>query len=228
MNTSIYLKLPKTFIKENTSIKNKKILIITYLYFHTTFDKEVYTSIDCICSELKLSTKSHGERRNQNVVKDILKELIDENVISFISTDYCKNFNNISNSQLFKLSINYESKMFNITSGYVRIEKDEFTKMTNIQHNSIYKIFNIFYRIKSYVCMDDKCLHICFVSLKTLCKECQCSYSTLAGLIKLLYSNKLIYMYRLTETEQMQLNTTVDYVFALEEYSRDEIIKEFK
>jgi hypothetical protein len=225
---SIYVKLPKTFIKENANTKNKKMLMITYLYFHTTFDKEIYTSIDCICSELQWSIKSHGERRNQNIVKDILQELIKEQIISFVSMDYCKDFDNISNSQLFKLSINYQSELFNPTSNYVRIEKNEFDKIMNIKHNSIHKIFNIFYRIKSYVCMDDKCLHMCFASLKTLCKECQCSYNTLANLIKLLYSNQLIYMYRITETEQMQLNTAVDYVFALENYPRDAIIREFK
>lgn len=228
MNTSIYLKLPKVFIKENTDAKNKKILIITYLYFHTTFDKEVYTSIDCICYELKLSMKSHGERRNQNVVKDILKELIEENIISFVPTDYCKNFDHISNSQLFKLHINYESELFNSISNYVRIEKNELNKIMNIKNNSIHKIFNIFYRIKSYMCMDEKCLHICFASLKTLCKECQCSYATLVNVIKMLYEHHLIYMYRITETEQMELNTSVDYVFALENYPRDAIIQEFK
>ena len=71
-----YIKIPKMFIKDDLDMSNKKGLIISYFYFHTTIDKEIYTSIDCICSELNMSTKSHGKRRSQNIVGKIGKETI--------------------------------------------------------------------------------------------------------------------------------------------------------
>ena len=75
--------------------------------------------------------------------------------------------------------------------------------------------------------MDDNCLHTCYPSLKTLCKICGCSDNTLSAMIKILYQNKLIYLYRLSDQERIMYNCNTEYVFALEQYSREQIINEF-
>lgn len=222
-----YIKLPKDFIQNYMNTKNKKGLIIAYLFFHTTIDKEIYTSIDCMCCELQLSTKSHGERRNQNVVKDILLELIYENIVQFIPTEYCMKFGSISNSQLFKLKLNNQAEIFNPASKYVKIEKEEYDNIIKIKNNQLHRIFNIFYQIKSYVCMDNDCLHVCYPSIKKLCKLCGCSDNTLLNAIIMLCDNKLIYIYKLNDEERVIINRNIEYVFALEQYSKDCIMQEF-
>lgn len=222
-----YIKMPKQFIQQNMNTKDKKGLIITYLYFHTTIDNEIYTTIDCICSELNMSTKSHGTRRNQNVVKDILLELINENIISFISTKECPGLNTVANSQLFKIKLNSESDMFTSTSKYVRIEKSEYDKIISINNNKINKIFNIFYQIKSHICMDNSCLHICYPSIKTLCKNCGCSDNTLAEAFKILNQQNMLYVYTLGDQEKIVINRNIEYIFSLEHYSKESVLNEF-
>jgi AraC-like DNA-binding protein len=222
-----YIKMPKQFVRQNMTTKDKKGLIITYLYFHTTIDNEVYTTIDCICSELNMSTKSHGTRRNQNVVKDILLELINENIISFISTKECPELNTVANSQLFKIKLNSESDMFTSTSKYVRIEKSEYDKIISINSNKTNKIFNIFYQIKSHVCMDNNCLHICYPSMKTLCENCGCSDNTLAEIFKMLNQQNMLYIYKLGDQEKISINRNIEYIFSLERYSKESMLNEF-
>ena len=222
-----YIKLPKEFIKSNMKTTNKKGLLISYLFFHTTYDKEIYTSIDCICSELKLSTKSHGTRRSQNIIKNLLEELINEKIIKFVPTEYCDCFQSITNDQLFKIALNYEADLFNINSGYIRIEKYEYDAMIKINNNQLNKIFNIYYQIKSYICMDENCLHICYPSLKTLCNLCRCSDDTLSKALKILYDNKLIYLYKFNNEEKIKINRNIEYVFALEKYNKIQIFNEF-
>lgn len=225
--TQQYIKLPKEFVQKNMTTRNKKGLVVAYLYFHTTIDQEVYTTIDCICSELQMSTKSHGERRSQNIIHNILSELITEQVINFIPTNDCSNFQTVSNNQLFKIKINYESFMFNSTSKYVRVEKSEYDKLVHIKSTQLHKIFNIFYQIKSYVCMDDNCLHICYPSIKTLCNCCSCSDNTLANTIKTLYEHSMLYIYKIGEQDKIIINRNIEYVFALKRYNKQEIINEF-
>lgn len=227
MNNELYIKMPKNFVKSNMNTKYKKGLLISYLYFHTTYDKEIYTSIDCICSELKLSTKSHGARRSQNIIKDIFIELFEEKIIQFIPTQYCKCFNDISNNQLFKIKLNGESIFFNTASNYIRIEKYEYDTIMSINSQQLNKLFNIYYQIKSYICMDDNCLHICYPSIKTLCKLCGCSDNTLSSIIKILYENKLIYLYRFNDEEKVLINRNIEYIFALEKYDKKQIFNEF-
>lgn len=227
MTSQLYIKLPKEFIKTHMNAKSKKGLLISYLFFHTTYDKEIYTSIDCICSELKMSTKSHGSRRSQNIIKDLLVELMEEKVIQFISTQYCTQFETITNNQLFKMKLNYDAGLFATNSNYVRIEKYEYDTLLSINNSQMNKLFNIYYQIKSYVCMDDDCLHICYPSLKTLCNICGCSDNTLSSMIKMLYDNKLIYLYRFDDMEKITINRNIEYVFALEKYNKDQIIAEF-
>lgn len=227
MKNEPYIKIPKEFVKINMNTKNKKCLLISYLFFHTTYDKDVYTTIDCICSELKLSTKSHGVRRSQNVIKDLLVELIRDNIIQFIPTSYCENLDQIANNQLFKIKINYESQFFNMNSNYIRIEKYEYDMIMSINSQQLNKIFNIFYQIKSHVCMDDDCLHMCYPSIKTLCGLCGCSDNTLSSMIKILYENKLIYLYKLNDQEKIAINRNIEYIFALEKYNKKQILNEF-
>lgn len=227
MTTNLYIKIPKDFVRNNMNTKDKKGLLISYLFFHTTYDKEIYTSIDCICSELKLSTKSHGTRRSQNIIKDLLLELIKENVIIFIKTQYCTCLETVANNQLFKIKLNNESSLFNMDSNYVRIEKYEYDAIFAINNQQLNKIFNIYYQIKSHVCMDDDCLHICYPSIKTLCNLCNCSDNTLSSVIKILYDHKLIYLYKFNESEKITINRNIEYVFALERYSKEQVFNEF-
>lgn len=227
MQNNIYIKIPKEFVTTNMNTKSKKGLLIAYLFFHTTYDKEIYTSIDCICSELKMSTNSHGARRSQNVIKELLSELITEKIISFIPTKYCGSFVTIANNQLFKIKFNHEAEIFNLESHYVRIEKYEYDAILSINNQQINKIFNIFYQIKSYVCMDEGCLHICYPSIQTLCRLCGCSNSTLSNIIKILYQHKMIYLYRFNNQEKIKINRNIEYVFALDNYSRQEVYSEF-
>ena len=223
----VYIKIPKTFIKESMNNKNKKGLLISYLFFHTTYDQEIYTSIDCICSELYMSTKSHGVRRSQNIIKDYLIELISEQIIRFIPTEYCQDFNVVANNQMFKIYLNRDHEFFNMPSGYVRIEKYEYDCIMSIKDKQTNKLFNTFYQIKAHVCMDEGCLHTCYPSIKTLCKLCECSDNTLSAMIKKLYTHKLIYLYRFNSQEKIEINRNIDYVFALENYSKEQVFKEF-
>jgi hypothetical protein len=227
MQSNFYhLKIPKEIIKQYGNTKSKTLLVLAYLYFHATPEKYIYTSIDCLCLELNLSTKSHGERRSQNIIKDILSQLIENNVISLIDMDGYTSIDDLKNNQLFKLSLNTESPWINSESNYVYIDITEYQAMIS-QNKHACKTFNIFCQIKSYMCMDNNCLHICYPSLKTLCKICGCSDNTLSATIKILYQNKLIYLYRFNDQERIKLNCSIEYVFALEQYNREQIIKEF-
>ena len=61
MQYNVYnLKISKELIRKYGNTKEKTLPVLAYLYFHTTSEKYIYTSVDCICSELNLSTKSHG------------------------------------------------------------------------------------------------------------------------------------------------------------------------
>ena len=220
------IKLPKELIKQYGSTTDKTIPVLSYLYFHATPEKYVYTSIDCICAELNLSTKSHGARRSQNIVKEILKCLIDHNVISLMVIDECVNIDSLNNGQLFKLLLNTSSDWINPESNYVYIDITEYQAIVN---NNKYacKAFNVYCSIKSYICMDDDCLHICYPSLKTLCNICGCSDNTLSSMIKILYDNKLLFLYKFNEHEKIKINRNIEYVFALANYSRKQILNEF-
>jgi hypothetical protein len=192
-----------------------------------TPEKYIYTSIDCLCAELNLSTKSHGRRRSQNVIKEILQDLINNNVISLVIMDGYTSLDEINNNQLFKLLFNIESPWVSPEYGYLYIDITEYQAIfCNNKHAC--KTFNVFCHIKSYICMDDDCLHISYPSISTLCKSCKCSDNTLSSMIKILYQNKLIYLYRFNDEEKMTINKNIEYVFALEKYSKDQIYNEFK
>lgn len=229
MHMQIYIKLPQKFIQENAD--TKKVVLLSYLYFHTTIDKEIYTTIDCICNELKLSTKSHGERRNQNIIKDILQEFINEEIISFIPTEYQDNLTTIKNNQLFKLVLNYDAKIFNSSSHYVRIEKIEYDKLITFDSNILMRAFNVFYFLKSYMCLDDNCLHICYPSMKTIQAKCGNSYNTLINILRNLQEHQLLYTYVIPKQYQDNIyeNTKryFDYIFGLNKYSCGQILNEF-
>lgn len=227
MQKNIYnLKLPKEFIKQHGNTTDKIIPVLSYLYFHMTPERYIYTSIDCICSELNLSTKSHGTRRSQNVIKDILKQLINDNVISLITMDGYTDFNEVNNNQLIKLFFNINSSLINPSSNYVHIDITEYQAIAT-NNKYICKSFNVFCQIKSHVCMDDDCLHICYPSIKTLCGLCGCSDNTLSSMIKILYENKLIYLYKLNDQEKITINRHIEYIFALEKYNKKQILNEF-
>jgi hypothetical protein len=220
------LKIPKHLIRQYGHTTEKILPLLAYLYFHVTSEQYIYTSIDCICAELNLSTKSHGTRRSQNVVKDILKDLIKNNVISLIAMNGYTTIDDISNNQLFKLSFNIESSWVNVTSNYVYIDITEYQAIIRNNKHAC-KTFNVFCHIKSYICMDDNCIHICYPSIKTLCKLCGCSDNTLSSMIKILYDNKLIYLYKFNKQERVSINRNIEYVFALEQYERSQILNEF-
>ena len=220
------IKLPKSLIKQYGNTKDKTLPVLSYLYFHMTSEKYVYISIDCLCTELNLSTKSHGTRRSQNVVKDILKDLIENNVISLIVMDGYTTIDDISNNQLFKLLFNIDSPWINITSNYVYIDITEYQAIIH-NNKQACKTFNVFCQIKSHICMGDDCIHICYPSIKTLCKLCSCSDNTLSSLIKILYQNKLIYLYRFNDEEKNKINQNIEYVFALKQYDKKQILNEF-
>ncbi len=227
METQLYIKLPKDFVKFQMNTKNKKCLLITYLFFHTTYDKEIYTSIDCICSELNMSIKSHGTRRSQNIIKDLLIELIEEKIIEFIPTQYCTGIDSAANNQMFKIKFHNDHSLFTSNSHYVRIEKYEYDTLMSIHSQQLNKLFNIYYQIKSYVCMDENCLHVCYPSIKTLCDVCGCSDNTISSMIKLLYDNKLIYLYRINDQEKLIINRNIEYVFSLKQYTKEQVLSEF-
>ena len=226
MQYNVYnLKISKELIRKYGNTKEKTLPVLAYLYFHTTSEKYIYTSVDCICSELNLSTKSHGERRSQNVIKDILNTFIDNEIVSLIVMDGYTDINSLSNNQLFKLSFNMESCWTNAQTNYVYIDILEYQAIMRNKHSC--KAFNVFCHIKSYICMDDDCIHICYPSIKTLCKLCGCSDNTLSSMIKVLYDNKLIYIYKFNEQERIMINRNIEYVFALEQYERRQILNEF-
>ena len=76
--------------------------------------------------------------------------------------------------------------------------------------------------------MDEGCAHICYASVKTLCNTCGCSNGTFSKIIKLLYEHKLIYLYRFNDQEKVLINRNIEYVFALENYDKEQVLHEFK
>ena len=222
-NNQFHIKLPKEFIKQHSSVKDKTISVLIYLFFHTTVEKYIYTSIDCICEELNMSTKSHGERRSQNIIKDILKEFENQKIITIQIDDIEKSNNN----QLFKIYFNMESELLNPTSQYVYIDITEYQAIMKCE-KYLNKVCNAFCYLKSYICMNNDCLHICYPSLKTICRDCGCSHKTIGQIMKRLHINQLLYVCHLDEEDMLLINKNVEYVFALSKYSKEEIMNEFK
>lgn len=220
------IKISKELIKQCGNTSDKTIPVLSYLYFHTTPEKYIYTSIDCICEELHLSTKSHGTRRSQNIIREILKHLIDNNIISLIVMNGYTNIDDIKNGQLFKLLINTSANWINANSNYVYIDITEYQSILKCQKD-ICKVFNVYCNIKSHICMDDDCIHMCYPSMQTLCKLCACSDNTLINMLKALCENKLLYIYKLNNQEQVLINRDIKYIFALERYSKQDILNEF-
>ena len=221
-----HIKLPKETVRTKCGINDKKNNILIYLYFHMTSEYMVYTSVDCICSELNLSTKSHGQRRSQNIVKEILNELKEDGIILFVPFNDGTTIDNLKNNQLFKLQINVQSPILNPKTNYVKIDITEYQEIMRSK-DTICKTMNVYCQIKSYICMDDSCLKICYPSIKTLCNLCGCSDNTLFKALKILYNQKLIYIYRFNDQEKEALNSKVEYVFSLEKYTKDQIYREF-
>ena len=213
-------------VRKYCNTKNKTLSVLIYLYFHMTPEHYVYSSIDNICLELNLSTKSHGARRNQNVIKDILKDLESQNIIRFDDRNFGGNIDELNNNQLFKIEINVQATLLNPSSNYVYVDITEYQAIMKSPKYT-YKVFNVFCQIKSHVCMDNNCLHICYPSIKTLCKLCGCSDDTLFSLLKIMYYNQLLYVYRLEQNEIDLIKQNIEYVFALEKYDRDAILNEF-
>ena len=75
--------------------------------------------------------------------------------------------------------------------------------------------------------MDDNCVHMCYPSMQTLCKLCTCSDNTLISILRTLCENKLLYIYQLNDQEQIKIKSNIKYIFALERYSKQDILNEF-
>ena len=222
-NSQFYIKLPKEFVRQHGSVKDKTISVLIYLFFHTTVEKYIYTSIDCICEELNMSTKSHGERRSQNIVKDILQEFVNQQII----TVQTNNIEQINNNQLFKIYFNMECELLNPESQYVYIDVTEYQAIMKCE-KYLNKVCNVFCYLKSYVCMNNDCLHLCYPSLKTVCRDCGCAHKTLGQIMKKLHTNQLFYVYHFDEDDRLSINKNVEFVFALSKYSKEEVMSEFK
>ena len=74
--------------------------------------------------------------------------------------------------------------------------------------------------------MDEKCLHICYPTLKTLSNNLKCSNKTLSSLLRDLYASKLIYIYKFDTDTLPNTRYTFEYVFSIEKYTKDDIYKE--
>jgi hypothetical protein len=46
-------------------------------------------------------------------------------------------------------------------------------------------------------------------------------------ILKILCENKLIYVYKMNEEDQIRINRNIKFVFAIERYSKNAIINEF-
>lgn len=225
---SVNIKLEKQIVMKQNKLKDKTISLLCYLFFHTTCEHKVYTTIDTICKELNLSLNSHNKRNNQSVIKELLHNLIEKNIISFLPTEKNNTIEQITNNQIFTLMFNEYDQYINIPSGYVALSITEYNTILENGKENFFKLLNIYCKIKSYVCMDDYCMHICYPSIKTICTDLKCSDNTFFSLLKILCDSKLIYLYHFTGNDQIKNNYgQIEYVFSLEEYDKNDIRKQF-
>ena len=221
---SINIKLNKNFIRQEKSIKDKQLITICYLFFHTTCEHNIYTTINTMCNEMNLPTASRNLKNNQFAIKEVLQTLVQDKIITILN---CNNILEVSNNELIKIYFNDYDQYINIASQYVMLSLKEYNTILKCGDKA-HKLLNLYCKIKSYICMDDKCLHICYPSIKKICTDFKCSNKTFGMLLKILYENNLIYVYHFEKNDTIKTYYgQIEYVFALEKYTKSEIKKEF-
>lgn len=220
---STVIKLPKTITREEKEFKDKELLVLCYLFFKTDCEHNIHTTINFICEEFNLSTTSHTDKNNQYYIKEFLQDLINKNIIKLLNY---KDITKINNDRLIKLYFEKYDDYINIPSQYIVLSIEEFNKILSCKKD-ISKLLNLYCRIKSYICMDENCLKICYPSIETMCKDFHCSRNTLKPILNILQENNLIYIYRFDPKELKSSLYNTEYVFALEKYTSKQIKQQF-
>ena len=220
---STVIKLPKSIIRKEKEFKDKELLVLCYLFFKTDCGHNIHTTINFMCEEFNLSVTSHADKNNQYYIKEILQDLINKNIIKLLSH---KDITKINNDRLIKLYFEKYNDYINISSQYIVLSIEEFNKILSYKKD-ISKLLNLYCRIKSYVCMDENCLKICYPSIETMCKEFHCSRNTLKPILNILQENNLIYIYRFDPKELKSSLYNTEYIFALEKYTSKQIKQQF-
>ena len=221
---SVNIKFSKQMLRSKKNIKDKKIAVLSYLFFHSTCEHKVYTNINTLCSEIYLSISSHNTNNNQTLIKQILSNLIEDKIISMVNN---KNILEIDNRELLIFYFNNYNDFIDPTYHYVSLSLQEYNQLLKCK-DKFYKALNLYCVIKSYICMDDKCLHICYPSLQTICKNLNCTKNTLISLLKLLCEHKILYIYHFTENDTIKTNYgNIQLVFSIEKYTKKQILNEF-
>ena len=161
---------------------------------------------------------------NQYYIKETIRDLIDEGIIECLNY---KNISEVTNDKLIELKFKEYEKYVNISSQYVILSIEEFNKILNCKKETS-KLLNLYCKIKSYVCMDENCLKICYPSIKKMCYDFNCSRNTLKPILNILQENNLIYIYRFGENElNIRSYEKIEYIFALEKYTSKQIKQQF-
>lgn len=229
-----YIKFSKSQNAPNTiaalSIKDRKYLLLTYLFFNQNPDDIVHTSINSICGDLNYCLTNKGMKNHQNSFRETLDTLIKENVIQFYPTVYMTSYESITDQKLFVIQINNEI-LYSISTNYVDITFEEFNKILSASKSSniaAHKLFNVYLVLKSLMTMGKDSLHYCYPSFRYLATSTASSVSTIATILTTLYTNKLIYIYNFLTTEHLKDKYhNVELVFALEQYPDENILQEF-
>jgi hypothetical protein len=221
---SVNIKLHKQQLREEKILKDKTIAVLSYLFFHSTCEHKVYTNINTLCLEINLPTASHNIKNNQSAVKEVLQNLICDNTIQLLNS---KNITEVDNRELLVFQfVNYEQYV-NPNYHYVSLSLKEYNQLLKC-NEKFHKALNLYCNIKSYICMDDNCLHTCYPSVQTICKNLNCSKKTLMNLLKLLCEQKLLYIYHFSENDVIKTNYgNIQLVFSLEKYSKEQIVHQF-
>lgn len=218
------IKLPKSLIREEKEFKDKKLLMLCYLFFKTDCEHNICTTLNNICEKINLSTTSRNNKNNQYYIKETIRDLIDEGIIECLNY---KNISEVTNDKLIELKFKEYEKYVNISSQYVILSIEEFNKILNCKKETS-KLLNLYCKIKSYVCMDENCLKICYPSIKKMCYDFNCSRNTLKPILNILQENNLIYIYRFGENElNIRSYEKIEYIFALEKYTSKQIKQQF-
>ena len=216
---SVNIKLKKNLVKDSRDLKDKELLVLCYLFFNTTCKHNVYTTINNMCEEIKLSTSSHRENNNQNSIKETIQSLINKDVVELLN---CDDISSVTNDKLIKLHFKDYDSFIDYTSQYVSLSLEEFDKILSCGKD-ISKVLNIYCYIKSYICMDQYCLKICYPSIKNMFNTFNCSRNTIKPILDILEENKLLYIYHFEVGELKENKYDIEYIFSLEKYTRKEI-----
>lgn len=224
---SINIKLQHDYIRDSRPIKDKELLTLCYLFFRTDCKHNVCTTINYLCEKVNLSiTNKNNKANNQLYIKEAIQSLIEKDIIELVNYE---DIFTVANDKLIELHFkDYDSFVTKNQTHYVSLSLDEFETILTCDKN-ISNLLNLYCYIKSFVNMDsNNCVLLCYPSLKKMAKTFSCTkFDMIKPLLEKLKEKELLYIYHYKQNE-LTTDYSIEYVFALEEYTDKQIRHCFK